>query len=268
MDTYAKTWIELSFPVYVIVLVVIVILICKYSTKFSSLIGKKNPVFTLATLILLSYAKLLQNIITAISYAVLNYPDGSHEVAWCPDASVRYIRGKHILLFLTASVILVLGIAYTVILFSWQWLLSVSQRNPFKWVQNTKLASFMDAYHAPYTARRRYWTGLLLFARVILYLVSAVNVSGEPSINLLAVILVVTSLFILKYNIYKIWYIDVLETGLYINLIMLSGGKLYLLQAACRRLSYITSLCINNCFHHHACVHYSLSCSHQHPSFC
>ena len=123
MDTYAKTWIELSFPVYVIVLVVIVILICKYSTKFSSLIGKKNPVFTLATLILLSYAKLLQNIITAISYAVLNYPDGSHEVAWCPDASVRYIRGKHILLFLTASVILVLGIAYTVILFSWQWLL-------------------------------------------------------------------------------------------------------------------------------------------------
>ena len=33
----------------------------------------------------------------------------------------------------------------------------------------------------------------------------------------------------LKFNIYKQWPIDVLETGLYINLILLSAGKLYIL---------------------------------------
>ena len=60
MDTYTKTWLQLAFPVYVILLVVLVIIISSYSTKFSNLIGKKDPVATLATLILLSYTKLLE----------------------------------------------------------------------------------------------------------------------------------------------------------------------------------------------------------------
>ena len=231
MDSYAKAWIELCFPVYVILLVTVVILVCKYSTKFSSLIGRRNPVSTLATLILLSYAKLLQSTISAMSYAVLKYPDGSHEVVWRPDATVRYIKGKHAALFFVALVLLVLGVAYTALLLSWQWLLPLSNMYLFKWVKNTKLSSFMDAYHAPYTPKRRYWTGLLLLARAVVYLVSAVNFSGEPSINLLAIGLVVTSLFILKYNVYKVWLIDVIETGLYINLIMFSVGKLYLQQS-------------------------------------
>ena len=83
LDAYAKAWIELSFPIYYIILLVAVIIrICKHSRKFSSLIGRRNPVSTLATLILLSYAKLLQSIIMAMSYAVLNYPDGSRKVVW------------------------------------------------------------------------------------------------------------------------------------------------------------------------------------------
>ena len=60
MDTYNKTWLQLAYPAYVILLVVLVIITSSYSTKFSNLIGKKNPVATLATLILLSYAKLLE----------------------------------------------------------------------------------------------------------------------------------------------------------------------------------------------------------------
>ena len=230
MDAYAKAWIELCFPLYVTFLVAVIILLCKYSTKFSSIVGKRNPVSTLATLILFSYAKLLQSTISAMSFAVLKHPNRSKEVVWRPDANVRYITGKHSALFLVAIFLLVLGMAYTVLLFSWQWLLSLSHLHLFKWVQNTKLSSFMDAYHAPYTPKKRYWTGLLLFARIIVYLVSAINVSGEPSINLLAISLVVTSLFIMKYNIYKVWLIDVLETALFVNLIMFSIGKLYLLR--------------------------------------
>ena len=60
MNTYSKTWLQLAFPAYVILLVVLVIIISSYSTKFSNLIGKKNLTATLATLILLSYAKLLE----------------------------------------------------------------------------------------------------------------------------------------------------------------------------------------------------------------
>ena len=49
-----ETLIELVYPAYVIFLVVMVIVVSETSTKFAALIGKKNPVATLATLILLS----------------------------------------------------------------------------------------------------------------------------------------------------------------------------------------------------------------------
>ena len=54
----------------------------------------------------------------------------------------------------------------------------------------------MDAYHAPYVTKNRYWTGFLLLARVMLYLTAAINVSGEPRFNLLAISLIVGSIFL------------------------------------------------------------------------
>ena len=68
--------------------------------------------------------------------------------------------------------------------------------------------------------------------------------SGEPSINLLAVTVVVTSLFVLKFNIYKKWPIHALETIFYVNLILLSSGKFYFLKverASHNILAYIST---------------------------
>ena len=121
MDMYAKSWIQLAFPIYVISLLFIVIIVCEISTKFANFIGRKNPVATLATLILFSYTKLLQSIIVVLSFTHLKYPDHT-EVVWLADASVKYFHGKHIFLFIAAIVILLLGIAYTFLLISWQWL--------------------------------------------------------------------------------------------------------------------------------------------------
>ena len=63
MDMYWKTLLQLVFSANVIFLVVMVILISERSTKFARLIGQKNPVATLDTLILLSYSKLIQTIL-------------------------------------------------------------------------------------------------------------------------------------------------------------------------------------------------------------
>ena len=63
MDSYWKTLLQLVFPTYIIFLVVMVIIFSEISTRFAALIGKRNPVSTLATLILLSYAKFLHTII-------------------------------------------------------------------------------------------------------------------------------------------------------------------------------------------------------------
>ena len=91
MDTYWKTWLQLAFPSYVIFLVVMVIIVSEHSIRFSHLIAKKNPVATLATLILLSYTTFLRNTITILSFAILDYPDGSSKMVWLPDATVEYL---------------------------------------------------------------------------------------------------------------------------------------------------------------------------------
>ena len=199
MDGYVKTWLQLAFPLYVISLVVAIIIISDYSTKFAALFTGKNPIATLATLILLSYTKLLRTIIASLSFTTLQYSNGSHEVVWLVDANIPYLSGKHIPLFITALVIVIIGITYTSILFSWQWLVYCPNRGPLRWIiGNTKVIAFMDAYHNPYNKDHRYWIGLLLLVRVALYLVSALNVLGDPHINLLSINLVIVLLFAFK----------------------------------------------------------------------
>ena len=224
MDTYIKTWLQLAFPAYIILLVVLVIIISSYSSKFSNLIGKKNPVATLATLILLSYAKLLEICFKTLSVGILDYPDKS-DMLWLPDANIRYFSGKHVLLFITALLTLLVCLVYAVLLFSWQWLLYLPRWRIFRWSRNPKIQTFIETYHTPYTPKYRYWTGLLLIVRIILYLVSAINVSNNPTVALTAINFTVCFVVLLKgflgSKVYRKWPADVLETFFYLNILFL-----------------------------------------------
>ena len=72
MDSYVQTWLLFAFPAYLIALMVVIILLCKYSSRVTQIIGKINPVATLTTLLLLFYTKLLQIIITVLLFARFN----------------------------------------------------------------------------------------------------------------------------------------------------------------------------------------------------
>ena len=239
MNVYWKTWIQLVFPSYVFFLVIVVIFISEQSKRFSELIGKKNPVATLATLILLSYTKLLHVIITALSMATLNYPgpNGGYErQVWLPNAAVDYFKGKHVPLFLAAIFILSVGVVYTALLFSWQWLLRFNKGKILRWTRNPKVSFFIETYNIPYTPQNRYWTGLLLFVRVILYIASAANVSGDPKINLLIIgsvisgVLLISKIVGIGNRIYKKWPIEVLEVASYMNLLLLCLATFFSLE--------------------------------------
>ena len=77
LDTYSKVWLQFAFPAYLIAVPFVIIIMSKYSSRFAKLIGKRNPIATLATLVLLSYMKFLCNIIDVFSVADLRYPNGS-----------------------------------------------------------------------------------------------------------------------------------------------------------------------------------------------
>ena len=237
LDMYAKTWLQLAFPAYIISLLAVIIKISEHSLRFTRLLGpgKRDTIATLATLALLSYAKLLSTTIAVLSFASLHYPDGSREMVWLPDGNVRYFQGKHIPLGIAALLIMSVGIPYTLLLFLWQWLIKMpAVGKVFKWTKDTRLNAIMTTYHAPYNDKHCYWTGLLLLVRVVLYVIAAVTQSGNPQIPLLMTIVLTGCLFFLKGiigRLYKRVLVDVLETAVLLNLLTFAAFSLYRFKA-------------------------------------
>ncbi len=224
MDAYAKTWLQFVFPIYIWGIIGLLILIGKFVPRLSRLFGT-NPVAVLATLVLLSYAKLLRTIIAAFSSATLDYPEGS-ELVWLYDGNIRFFRGKHTPLFVISLLFLLLDfVPYTALLLASHWLQAWSDWKILSWLNNLKLKTFLDTYHAPYKPKHRYWTGLLLLVRFAILLTSALNSKVDPSINLIVIGILLLFLFVLTWNfggIYKKWYNEALESFFLVNLGLLT----------------------------------------------
>ena len=226
LNSYTKIWLELAFPIYIIILVVTIICTSSRSTRLSNLLGRKNPVATLATLILLSYTKLLDTIIVSFSFINLKYPNGTVVTKWLPDASIQFKAWKNIALICIGIFILILGLLYTSLIFCWQWLLHCPRLMLFKWTRNQKLHSFIDTYHVPHTAKHRYWTGLLLLVRVTIYLVSTFTIPVDPRISLFTVVIVICCLLAYKtsftFSVYKNKLLNAMESFVYLNITIFS----------------------------------------------
>ena len=130
MDMYSKTWLQFVFPVYLWLLVGLMILVSHFSQRFANLLGS-NPVSVLATLILLSYAKILHTFITVVYITYLEYPNGNR-VVWLYDANIDYFSQERIPLILVAVLVfLILCIPYTFLLLFGQWLQAISHLRLF-----------------------------------------------------------------------------------------------------------------------------------------
>ncbi len=188
MNQYSKTWLQFVFPAYLLVLVLLIILICKFSisaSHFFAMFG--DPVGVLATVILLSYTKIVRTILEALSFASIDFSSNSPSaLVWLFDGNVDFAQGYHIILVIFALVVLVLFVLpYTTILTGIQYVTEsccVSNRLVYK-----KLYEFFKRYHPAYKSKHRYWPGLFLIVRLILLITFAVNFLGNPSTNLLAI---------------------------------------------------------------------------------
>ena len=164
MDRYVKEWLQFVFPFYVWAIIIVIILICRVSSKVSKLVGS-NAVPVLATLLLLSYTKLLRTIVTVLHKRdiTLHCQNSSHQLTvWYEDPTLQYAKGKHLYLFSFALIVLVLFcLPYTLFLLL----------NPL--FEKYRLCSFLykikpilDAYSGPMKDEYRVWPGLLLVARI------------------------------------------------------------------------------------------------------
>ena len=98
MDAYSKTWLQFVFPVYIWLLVGLVVLISNYSPRFANMLGN-NLVSVLATLVLLSYTKILHTLITVLYVTYLEYPSYNQypsysRKVWLYDANLTTSVGN------------------------------------------------------------------------------------------------------------------------------------------------------------------------------
>ncbi len=226
MNSQEKVLLQLVFPAYLFLLMFLLIILSQYFDSFAKLLSNRNPVAALGTLVLLSYSKLLQFIIAALQYRVLDYPDDTSDIVWVYDGNVQYFTHDHIPRFVAAAIILIAGGLFTVLLFFGQWFPRCSK--VMIWTKNTKYIGFMDAYHAPFTPKHRYWVGLLLFALIAHNLVASmapdtflpVLSSGAVSVGLIGWKL-------LNNRLYKSKFCDSLESLYLLNIVCLAFGTLY-----------------------------------------
>ena len=167
MSQIAKTGLQFVFPVYLLLLVATIIIFGK--TRFGSQrLSPHSAVPVLATLILLSYAKLLRTIISVFSFITIhraskesNFSGSQQLTAWQPDPNVEYLQDAHIVLFLIAVVFMLLFIIPFALAMTFPTIILRSKRM-------SRLFPLLDCFYGPYKGKYRYWFGLRLM--LVIYL--------------------------------------------------------------------------------------------------
>ena len=226
MDSCSKTWLQFIFPFYVWFLLILIIIMARYSNKVVRLVGT-HVVPVLATMVLLSYTKLIRTVFQSLYFTNIQCYN-EIDVAlvsyvWYIDATVQYLEGCHLPLFLfSLTVLIILIIPYTC------YLLTISlfegPLSKLKCCQklSTNMKPFFDAYGGPYKDKCRFWTGFLLLVRVILALVVSLDSKANVSLDVLASVLVVIMFmyFILR-GIYRRFQLALLEVSFILNLMLM-----------------------------------------------
>ena len=182
-----------------------------------------NPIAVLATIILMSYTKLLQTSVDVLSYVELDTPTGVEKV-WSPDPN---IQDKHI----AFSIVSIIVIAFLILpfifllMFGYQ-LQALSGKKCFFWFN--RLKPLLDAYYAPYNKKTRYWTGLLLLIRAILFIsivvIEQLGLSLVLTATLFTTVVVVSRL---SNRIYNKLYLEVLEASFFLNICVVANMSYY-----------------------------------------
>ena len=157
MDSYAKMWLQLFFPLYLMTIAVSIIITSRYSSRILRLTYTRSlPV--LATLLLLSYAGVLKTVLTVLfSYSTITHlPSGHRQMLWSFDASVPLFGLKFTILFIACLLLFLLLLLFNISL-TLSRFLSYLKMNSFK--------SLLIALHSSCKDKHFYWVAVHIMAK-------------------------------------------------------------------------------------------------------
>ena len=197
MSETVKTGLQFVFPLYLWLLMFIIIMIGKHYIRSKKSTHSAVPV--LATLIFLSYSKLLRTTISVFTSVTVYYSTEEsnfnrlHQfVAWQPDPNVKYLEGTHVILFLVALVFtlfFILPIAFALTF-------------PKVVLRSKKLSYFfplLDCVYAPYKNCYRYWFGVRIIVLIYFSGMESILFSYQNTLLLSGVVVVLLFALIQAY---------------------------------------------------------------------
>ena len=233
MDDYTKAWLQFVFPLYIWLILALIVYLSRRYSFASTLIGN-NGVKVLATLVLLSYSKMLRAAIATAHMKFIHHipVDGSYDhrhLCWIFDCNIPGFRGKHIPLFVAGLIVFLVLLPFTFVLLFIRHLNKISNWPFFCWVW--RLKPLFDAYTGPFTNEVRCWTGVLCFVRLVLFVTSTVSSSGLANLTVglsnIATIFLLFFGWLARTRIYKKKWLHILESSFVLNLGVLSMGTLF-----------------------------------------
>ena len=178
MDDYAKMWLQLIFPIYLIFIATLLIITSRYSTRIQRLTARRAlPV--LATLFLLSYTKILRTVSSVLfSYSTItSLPNKNTTLVWSVDTEIKLFETKFVVLFIVCLFLFLMLLPFNAVLIFTRTLSRFSFINHFK--------PLLDAYHGPFKDRFYYWTGLQLLLSAVFFGISALDRNTNMMISIL-----------------------------------------------------------------------------------
>ena len=228
LTVYTKTWLQFVFPLYIWSIAGLIIILAKYSDRVARVMGN-NSVPVLATIILLSYAKLLRTFIAALSYTLL-YSSQGHKAVWSADGNVDYLGPKHAPLFAVAvAALLFLWLPYTLLLFLGQWLHRCNCRLIVRLL--VKMKPFLDAHYGSLKGKHYYWFGALLIVRAIILLISALIPTNHANIVNFCISVSAIVLMYLGLIVHSNIIVALFDMSFFMNLGLLGVTNLFIIRS-------------------------------------
>ena len=218
MDDYAKMWLQLAFPFYLIFIATLIIITSRYSTTIQRLTARRAlPV--LATLFLLSYTKILRIVSSVLFFysTITHLPSKHTTLVWSVDANVPLFGVRFTILFIACLILFLILVPFNVILLFTRTLSRFNFINKFK--------PLLDAYQGPYKIKFYYWTGLQLLIRVIFFGTSSLDRNLNLTVGITLFSLIGGIQGVLKP--FKSRFKDFQEQVLLINITILYAFLLY-----------------------------------------
>ena len=222
MTEVMKVGFQFIFPAYLLALSVGIIFLVRWSSRMQKLTAS-NGIHVLATLLYLSYAKILRTVIDSLSIVTIRSEAKEH-VIWLYDGNLEYFTSGHIALVIVSVVVLLFFLApYTIVL------LFIKQ---FQRYITFRLKPILDAYGGPYKDRYVFWVGLRLFTLAIMCSTYAVSGVDNPSLALMIQLIFITFFHFWQAlcKPFKNYFIELLDLFFTMNFIMMAIASLHVLN--------------------------------------